>query len=256
MDFEKLNSATKYPSILTYHALGERGALTEDRTTFAGIGRDEEVYLTEKIDGTNGRIVFLPGGDYFIGSREELLYAKGDRIQNPALGIVETLRPLAEKLCTEFWIGMHTFYLEVYGGKIGGQAKQYSGTGRVSYRLFDISYAPLSVLEMSREQISSWRENGGQEFSTVKWLKDTSEHYSIPLVPYLESWTGAILPETVEEMHEALKLAIDETYVGLDDKAGGKPEGLVLRTADRSRIAKARFQDYERTLKRRGQKVG
>src|ERR1051326_7689748 len=29
----RLNSATQYPSILTYHALGERGRLPEDRTT-------------------------------------------------------------------------------------------------------------------------------------------------------------------------------------------------------------------------------
>ncbi|WP_281186142.1 hypothetical protein [Micromonospora peucetia] len=29
------------------------------------------------------------------------------------------------------------------------------------------------------------------------------------------------------------------------------PKGWVLRAADRSVIAKARFQDYERTLKRR-----
>jgi hypothetical protein len=31
----------------------------------------------------------------------------------------------------------------------------------------------------------------------------------------------------------------------------GRAEGLVLRTSDRAVIAKAKFQDYERTLKRR-----
>ncbi|WP_284706371.1 hypothetical protein [Micromonospora phytophila] len=35
------------------------------------------------------------------------------------------------------------------------------------------------------------------------------------------------------------------------DGAPGRSEGLVLRAADRSVIAKARFQDYERTIKRR-----
>jgi hypothetical protein len=252
MDLDKLNSATKYPSILTYHALGERGALTEELTTFAGITPDEEVYLTEKVDGTNGRIVLLPDGDYFIGSREELLYAKGDRIQNPALNIVETLQPLAEQLTDgSFFVGIHTLYLEVYGGKIGGQAKQYSGTGRISCRLFDVSYASVRVLDKPREEIASWRDGGGQDWFSVKLLGEISEQHTIPLVPYLEVDNGEDLPKSVQDMYGLLLAEIPETRVGLDDKAGGKPEGLVLRTADRSRIAKARFQDYERTLKRR-----
>ncbi|MEU4775942.1 hypothetical protein [Micromonospora sp. NPDC023644] len=35
------------------------------------------------------------------------------------------------------------------------------------------------------------------------------------------------------------------------DGPAGRSEGLVLRAADRSVIAKARFQDYERTVRRR-----
>lgn len=251
VDLDKLNSATKYPSILTYHALGERGMLKEELTTFDGIGHDETIYLTEKVDGTNGRIVFLPGGDYFIGSREHLLYAKGDRVQNPAQNIVETLQPIAEQLCTDFFVGVHTLYFEVYGGNIGGQARQYSGTGRISCRLFDVSYASLSVLEEPREWISSWRDNGGQDWFSVDQLQNTFEEKNLPLVPYLETWTGLSMPVLVDETYETLLEEINETFVGLDDKAGGKPEGLVVRTWDRSRIAKIRFEDYARTLKRR-----
>ena len=36
--------------------------------------------------------------------------------------------------------------------------------------------------------------------------------------------------------------------------AGGKPEGLVARSLDRAVIAKLRFEDYRRTLKRRHRK--
>ena len=72
MDLDCLNSATKYPSILTYHGLGERGRLTEEVATFPDMA-----ILTEKVDGTNGRIILPPGDDYFIGSREELLYDSG-----------------------------------------------------------------------------------------------------------------------------------------------------------------------------------
>jgi len=43
---------------------------------------------------------------------------------------------------------------------------------------------------------------------------------------------------------------IPATLVALDSAAGGNPEGLVMRTVDRSRIAKIRFEDYQRHPKR------
>lgn len=255
--FAELNSATKYPSILTYHALGERGMLTEELTTFADVDLDDPsmVYVTEKVDGTNGRIVLLPGGDYFIGSREELLYAKGDRVTKQCMpeptAIVETLQPIAEKLCKEFVVGIHTLYVEVFGGSIARNAKQYSGTGRVSCRLFDVSYAPLSTLDKERGEIALWRDNGGQQWFDVNLLQSVSKDCNIPMVPYLDDLVDNELPYSVEDTYQWLKETIDETYVGLDEKAGGRPEGLVIRDHNRTRIAKIRFQDYARTLKRR-----
>src|ERR1051326_571600 len=70
----RLNSATQYPSILTYHALGERGRLTEDRTTDFSTVNPDDVEVTEKIDGTNARIIIPPRrmGGALIGSRTEL----------------------------------------------------------------------------------------------------------------------------------------------------------------------------------------
>ncbi|MFI7515873.1 hypothetical protein ACIBVK_20520 [Micromonospora echinofusca] len=72
-------------------------ASTSGRST-CGRSTRGPVTLTEKVDGTNARIVGLPGGAYLIGSREELLYARGDLIGNPALGIVDALRDVAERL--------------------------------------------------------------------------------------------------------------------------------------------------------------
>src|SRR5262245_22884963 len=94
-DLAKLNSLTKYPSILTYHTLDPRnGGLLEEVTAFVGT-----VIGTEKVDGTNSRVICLPDGCYLLGSREELLYAKGDLIGNPSLGIVDGLKETAEGLC-------------------------------------------------------------------------------------------------------------------------------------------------------------
>src|ERR1043165_1712275 len=88
-----VNSMTKYPSIPTYHALDPRnGNLTDETVPFNG-----PVFGTEKIDGANARIILLSDDTYLLGSREELLYAKGDLIENPSQGIVTALKPVAEK---------------------------------------------------------------------------------------------------------------------------------------------------------------
>ncbi|MFI8301518.1 RNA ligase family protein [Streptomyces nigra] len=243
-----LNTATKYPSIPTYHALDPKnGGLLEAPTTFDG-----DVILTEKVDGTNGRIVLFPDGDYFIGSREELLHARGDRIANPSLGIVEALAPLADRLKPrDEHRQILVFFLEVYGHKIGGAAKQYTSSGRVGYRLFDIACLLPDVLEWDRAQISAWRESGGQRFCTEATLQRAANAEAIELTPRLGLVPGAEVPASVEDMAAFLAGRLPETRAALDEGAGGGPEGIVLRSADRSVIAKARFQDYRRTLKRR-----
>ena len=73
INLQRLNSATKYPSILTLHKLGEKGRLTAD----LNLVPEADLVVTEKVDGTNTRIVFMPDGVYMIGSREHLLHAKG-----------------------------------------------------------------------------------------------------------------------------------------------------------------------------------
>lgn len=244
-----LNTATKYPSIPTYHALDTKnGNLLEDQPTHL----TGDVILTEKVDGTNGRIVLFSDGDYFIGSREELLHARGDRITNPALGIVEALEPLADRLKPrDEHRQILVFFLEVYGHKIGGAAKQYTTSGQVGYRLFDIACLLPDVLEWDRAQISSWRDGGGQRFCNEATLQRAATAEGIELTPRLATLDAAKVPTGIQETHDWLSAYLPATNVALDDSAGGQPEGIVLRTTDRSVIAKARFQDYRRTLKRR-----
>lgn len=259
INLEALNSATKYPSIQTYHALGERGSLTEQVTGFHG-----DVVLSEKIDGSNSRIIRLPDGDWLIGSREELLTARGDRVWNPALGIVAALRELAEGLKIGGVVaeddgdgdggyqGIMVFFLETYGAKIGGQAKQYTGTGRVGYRMFDLALIPLDVLDRDRGEIAAWREGGGQPFASESVLQRVAGAAGIELTPRLATIPADTLPTSLADTHAWLTGTLPATLAGLDAAAGGRAEGIVLRTADRGVIAKARFQDYERTLKRQG----
>ena len=278
-DLAALNSATKYPSIPTYHTLDPKnGGLLETAVGFGG----GEVILTEKVDGTNGRIVVLPDGDYVIGSREELLYARGDRVGNPALGIVDALKPLAERLAEglpgrqpEGYAGgdghgerpgdgsadgiggarIRVYFLEVYGHKIGGAAKQYTAQGRVGHRLFDLAVLTPEVLDQDQARISAWREGGGQQFCTEDALQRAAAADGIALTPRLGVLPPGALPTSVEATHAWLAATLPGTHVALDESAGGSPEGIVLRTPDRATIAKARFQDYARTLRRRSRRA-
>ncbi|WP_197363849.1 RNA ligase family protein, partial [Streptomyces clavuligerus] len=180
VDLTALNSATKYPSIPTYHELDPRnGGLLDTVTPFTG-----DVLLTEKIDGTNARIITFAGGDYVIGSREELLHARGDLIHNPALGIVETLRPLADRI-TPPQNGIRVHYVEVYGGKVGSASRQYTGDQRLGHRLFDVATIPLDILEHPLTAISTWRDNGGQHYHTEDELTLLAQTDTIATVPRL-----------------------------------------------------------------------
>lgn len=248
-DIKRLNSATKYPSIPTYHQLGEKGKLQNGCLSFPA----NKTIVTEKIDGTNGRIIFTKEQGYFIGSREELLYAKGDLIVNPALGIVETLKPIAERLISSDFYPQNsniliTYYFEVFGGKCSSASKNYASNGLTAARLFDRAWVDFSKLETKpASEIASWRDNGGQLFETWEELKQVAKYLNLDIVPILvDGWTP---PTTIQETYQELKQIIPNTNCKLDDQAKGKPEGIVIRSFDRSQIAKIRFEDYERTLR-------
>ena len=96
LDLKFLNILTKYPSIPTYHVRGDKGRLTEE--VGVDFSSEEKLNISEKIDGTNGRIIVSSYArdltlDYLIGSREEILYAKGDYVITNTLDIVKNLMP-------------------------------------------------------------------------------------------------------------------------------------------------------------------
>lgn len=251
VDLTALNALTKYPSIPTHHALDPKnGGLLEPAVKFAG-----PVIGTEKVDGTNGRIIVLPDGSWVIGSREELLHARGDLIANPALGIANALKGIAERLVATKVDAVRVFYLEVFGGKVTAASKHYTSTQTVSARLFDVVELPVdeAVFVMSKPpaEISIWKENKGQSFLDETKLNQCAGELSLSLTPRLFTMDGAALPGDIVGMHEFLKARLPATLCSLDIGAGGRPEGMVLRGPDRSIITKARFEDYERTARRR-----
>lgn len=247
LDLRKLNSLTKYPSIPTFHSLGERGVLLDECVDFG----DKELVYTEKVDGTNSRMVFMPDGRYLIGSREEWLTASGDLIANPAQGIVEATKLHAERMNRKLEHKEEhalVIYAETYGGKATAASKQYTGSRALGVRMFDICLVDLNLLDNPLEKISVWREAGGQEFITEDELMASSQLIDLDLTPRVE--TNNPPPTDLQECFEWLKASIPETRVALDEGARGEPEGLVVRTKDRSKIAKIRYEDYSRHFRK------
>jgi hypothetical protein len=249
-DLAKLNSMTKYGSILTYHCLGDKGILQEEvQVPFTG-----RVIGTEKVDGTNTRLIFCPDGSVVVGSREDLLWERHDLIGNPAMGIVDavkvTVHQLAEKVCQP---GLLTIYfVEVYGKNIGGGAKNYSKHGKVGFRLFDAIQMDNfeDLLEWPLEKIAQWRDGGGQKFVEASRIGTMAAYVGFQTVPSLFDFDATQLPVTLEDTLKFVH-SFEFSQCKLDDAADGVPEGVVVRTSDRSTIAKIRREDYERTLKRR-----
>lgn len=253
-NLDKLNSVSKYPSILTYHVLGGKGRLTEEvQVSFAN---KDNILVTEKVDGTNARIFFLPYssyGTFLIGSRDEILHCRNDVVFNPSQGIVEGVRAWAELLLESHKDRLpFVVFGEVYGGKVNAH-KNYTGEHRVGFRVFDAIQFNTDLedlLEQPREKIAAWREHGGQPFVEEETLRSLVEPVGLELTPRI---SANPLPTSVEETLEWLQATLPEerTLVALDEKAKGKSEGVVVRTPDRSTIAKLRFEDYHRTLKQR-----
>lgn len=260
LDLAKLNSLTKYPSIPTYHELDPKnGNLLESPVKPVKFSVSDTVIITEKIDGTNARIIVLPDGSWVIGSREELLTAKGDLIPNPKLGIVDTLRPLVNDLVPPHNGEIWTYYLEVYGSGVGPNAKQYTTSKTTtSCRVFDIGVIgdvsrPDDIAEKftwSREKIASWREHGGQHFMYEFSMAKMISYSGLDRVPIIDKIVADRLPVTVQETNDWLQM-FRQTDAALDESAKMGAEGVVLRTASRTVVAKARFEDYTRTLRRR-----
>jgi hypothetical protein len=256
MDIQKLNSATKYPSILSYHQHGQKGLLTENLNCIPPTtGAQSLLGCTEKLNGSNARIIlFLDKGQwrFVIGSRETLLYTNGDFLLREEYSIVETLLTTAERLQRQKVYAFDenavtTFYSEVFGDSSQPESKNYTDSHSPSFRLFDVSVVDRAVLDKPVEEIAAWRERGGQQFLDEMGLQVVKNQLDLTLVP--GKW-GVQLPTTIEDTYKWLCETMPETGCLLDSTGKGKAEGVVVRNSDRSFITKIRFEDYERHFKK------
>ena len=267
---DTLNSLTKYPSIETYHALGAKGILREFVETDYPTGERQgipplarfvgAVEVTEKVDGTNARVIVLPDGTLIVGSREELLWASGDLIANPVLGIVSALReadvPLAAQNALSRPESVTVLYGEVYGYGVGGAGKRYSADrkGLTGFRVFDAATVPIEHLVWSPEVAANWRQHGGQHWESGTVVQTTADHLGVQRVPVGRVYGSEELPRTILDTARWLHLQAPYSRATLAAPEGKlvAAEGVVLRgfdVAGRRLLAKLRFEDYDRTVR-------
>jgi hypothetical protein len=252
----RLNSLTKYPSIPTYHSLDAKGKITEQVEEDLA---QENVVATEKVDGTNARIL-LVGADkwsapqLYIGSRADLLFRAGDGLWRDDNQIVEALLPRVVKWSDALHFpGLTVLYGEVYGGKINGW-KNYTGAGALGFRLFD-------AWRMSHDQVddrlgaepaalAQWRDAGGQPFIGWGDLCCLAARLGQEVVPKVGADRPWPEPHSIEDTYAWAQAALaGRTRAALDDGAAGTPEGVVLRDASSGRKYKIVLRDYERRLR-------
>jgi hypothetical protein len=249
LTLQKLNSLTKYPSIPTYHKTDGTGMLTTEHEFIL----DEPTYLiSEKIDGTSSRIIFDHEGNYIVGIRENFLWGSKDLIVQDSMGILPEIVKCAEKLKGSLDFSkekVFCVYGESYGGSISRNSKNYTKDANIrGFRIFDIAECALHMLDTSLTHIANWREHGGQEFYTHENLTNFAKSYSLELVPMLGCHdVKANLSH--QEAYALITCMVPETSAGLSADRLNKAEGIVIRTPDRSIIAKLRYQDYERVFK-------
>ena len=240
---------TKYPSIPTYHALDPaNGMLQEDQhTRFVGT-----VVVTEKIDGVNARIILMPDGDYILGSRDTLLYGQGDLIENPAHGIVATLKNIADRLAGHERDSVMVVFGEVYGIGNGPWGNYTSRKEVGGFRVFDVMTVEnwAEMLGWDKEYFSTWRENGGQQFYAEPGLNRFVQQTGLELTPRILTDHRDELPTTLQGTLDWMGKILPESQAKLSPSGKGEPEGVVIRSWARSIIVKARFKDYTSTIRR------
>lgn len=252
VDLEKFNTLFKYPSILTYHKMGEKGRLQEELAVplMDYIQANGPLHVTEKIDGTNVRIIFCPDGSLLLGSRENLLWNRGELFYDTAMDIVRVMKPWVSELTMSDDSAFVALYGEFYGGKVGKAAPNY-GTESNDFRVFDSFAIGTSrverILEEPIEKIAEWRDSGGQPFDHITNMQSRAKLFGFKSVPYLE--VVSELPTDIRETNKWLLEKFVHSHAKISLSARDMSEGVVIRTANRAAIAKLRFEDYGRTLR-------
>ena len=263
---EKINSLTEYPSILTYHKLGTKGCLLNEVYDENKFDPESILEVTEKVDGTNMRLI-LTNDDYLVGTRSNIVHAKGDRIITDST--VNTVLSSCDYLIKSFASDVESdvvliVFGEVYGYNISNGSKEYCSVNTLAsrkFRVFDVRVIPCiefeKLLEKDISNISRWKSDSTDYWYDYNALDIFCTQFQLERTPELTRIKAKDLPSDFGATYKWIKkFNKSQAVIGTPDNKKeysdlfGKSEGVVIRDIDRKHICKLRFEDYERTSKK------
>ena len=258
---DKMNSLSKFPSILPFHKIGKRGGVTEELNPIDQIFLHQEklgkLFITEKIDGIASRAIVYKN-DYLLADKNNFVYAKGDRIYQSI--IIDQMKETVEEFIKRNPDPekVHVIYGITYGYKIGNGTDLYiyNDSKKRDFRIFDIYSMGVfefnNILGQSTKSIIDWRESNKQEFWNYTDLMDFCDGSNVKIVPVLE--TDIFLkdiPDKVDyaftwlKKFKASKAILDgDINVNNQGSKYGQSKGIVIRNNDRSFIRQLLFEEY------------
>ena len=266
---DKINSLTEYPSILTYHKLGDKGSLLNELYEENRFKKDDILEITEKIDGTNMRLI-LTNDDYLVATRSKIIHAKNDRIiTDPNVNVVVDscdylIKTFANDTTSDCVL---IVFGEAYGYNICEGSNVYCSIDNITsrkFRVFDVRCIPCiefeKLLEKDIQDISRWKSYSNEYWYDYNVLDAFCEQFQLERTPVLTRINEKDLPTGFDATYKWMKqFSNSQAVIGIpDDEVDyspkfGKSEGVVIRNLDRSVVSKLRFEDCERTIRKRNQ---
>lgn len=178
----------------------------------------KKLYICELIDGELGRFI-TTGDDYFVGTTEDIVYARGDRIVNNSIviplhmAITEYIESRLNSTDNMFTV----LYGVAYGGDIKGN-NRYTKENKNSFCLIDGFSMPYEQVEYILEKyeidkINEMVQKGANGYWTMNELNNFSNEYNIPGVPIIDFILQENLPKNEEEIINLSKKYLKSTIV-------------------------------------------
>ena len=189
----------KYPKIETCFNRDKKFKVDENSIRLPEINNIKRWLVTEKIDGTSGRVIYDPNvGKVFYGGRTD----RSDKNSYERLGIAKLLEEkfTLEKMREVFPDRVVTIFMEYYGEKINSSGNLRKG---VSFRIFDVQVGDLWL---------EWES-----------VKDIASKFEVKTVPEY----GVVSFEEAVEIAKTCTSIVAQEEIGRDDIPA---EGIVCRT--------------------------
>lgn len=239
---DRLNILTQYPEIQDYYCVPNNDeSTTSDKKD---LKNEFSVYITEKIEGTHARIVVFTNedgylADFFIGDKDSLIFAKGDRTAVDQHQIIPYCIDVIDAIRNKEFQSQKAAFepdsMYVFYGQIP-TVNNRTGSKRLDFRIFDILTAQIDdVLVMLNQSVDSpqfikWKSDNNKNFLRFPSMRIFLFTLGLAPVKFINQIFGKDLSKMLKDLkHEFSK--------------NGEPKAVILRNETRTIIKKVCFEE-------------